>query len=466
MGKISELLNSIEGRIVVLVITKKDNGSTTSNNMLEVAKEFDIPCYMISTKKSFIGSEDIKGNEITIHNYDGSGRKLVINPKNTVAFIRGTALDKAGEALVNTLESVGVFTINNLSRMKLAQNKLSLGNLLTSHNIKMPKTSFVADISSLEIAHEQIGGNFPVVIKTLTGAEGIGVAIAESMRSLKSMVQALWGQKADILIQEFLEADGDVRTLVLDGEIVAAMKRSKVDGDFRSNVALGGKYAPYDLSEKEKEVILKVAKQYGGYYFGADTMLVNGEVYVIEVNGSPGSGGSYKSQYQTSSGRVLTGKELIQEVFKHIRLKSNWKPEFKRIGYSEKLEIETIGQCLAKVDTGNDSFNTIHATDIEEVDGMIKFKTINDVELELPLERTVLVRTSSQHVERRYVVKMNFSSGKYKFENIDFNLCDRTNNEYPVLIGNKFLTQQRFVVNPAEDFLLESKQSRIGHLLK
>lgn len=427
-----------------------------------MAKQLNLACYLVSTKKSFIGSEDVKKDAIMVHNYDGSGKKLVINPKNTVAFIRGTALNPSGEALINTLESAGVFTINNLSRMKLAQNKLSLGNLLSSHNIKMPRTSFISDISSLDIAHKQIGGEFPVVIKTLTGAEGIGVAVAESMRSLKSTIQALWSSGATVLIQEFLEADGDVRTLVLDGQILAAMKRTKVEGDFRSNVALGGQYAPYELSEKEKAVILKVAKYYGGYYFGADTMLVNDEVHVIEVNGSPGSGG----QYLNPHGVTYSGSDLIREVLKHIRLKSNWKPEFKRIGYSEKLNFPEFGDVLAKVDTGNDSFNTLHATEIVETDGVVKFKTINDKELELPVERTVLVRTSNHHVERRFVVKLDFSAGKNVFEQIEFNLCNRTNNEYPILIGNKFLTQQRFVVNPAEDFLLENKKTRIGQVLK
>ena len=41
-------------------------------------------------------------------------------------------------------------------------------------------------------SHKRIGGKFPVIIKTITGLQGIGVSIVNDYKSMISVIQSLW----------------------------------------------------------------------------------------------------------------------------------------------------------------------------------------------------------------------------------------------------------------------------------
>ena len=57
----------------------------------------------------------------------------------------------------------------------------------------------------------------PVIMKTLRGSKGVGVLFVESEKSLDSIVQLIYKQDADtdLLLQEYIPTDYDVRVLVL-----------------------------------------------------------------------------------------------------------------------------------------------------------------------------------------------------------------------------------------------------------
>ncbi len=67
-----------------------------------------------------------------------------------------------------------------------------------------------------------------MVIKLLEGTQGIGVVLAETDRSAKSVIEAFRGAGVNILVQEFIKEAGgtDIRALVVGGKVVAAMKRT------------------------------------------------------------------------------------------------------------------------------------------------------------------------------------------------------------------------------------------------
>ena len=108
---------------------------------------------------------------------------------------------------------------------------------------------------------EHFNDEFPVILKTSTGSQtGVGVLIMESMRSLNSTVQML-KLKDDVmplLVQEYIKTDHDVRVIILDGEVKAVMKREVIQGDdFRSNVSLGAGSDEYELTDIERDGMLK-----------------------------------------------------------------------------------------------------------------------------------------------------------------------------------------------------------------
>ena len=71
-------------------------------------------------------------------------------------------------------------------------------------------------------------------------------------------------KSSDILIQEYIKTDGDIRVIVLGGKIIASMKRAVVEGDFRSNVSQGAEVKEYELSELEIEQCLLATKAIDG----------------------------------------------------------------------------------------------------------------------------------------------------------------------------------------------------------
>ena len=83
-------------------------------------------------------------------------------------------------------------------------------------NIPTPRTAMISNEKSLMDAHKRIGGKYPVVMKTLTGTQGIVVSLIESEKSLVSVAQSLWKFNAALLIQEYMEFDFDIRTIVID----------------------------------------------------------------------------------------------------------------------------------------------------------------------------------------------------------------------------------------------------------
>ena len=80
-----------------------------------------------------------------------------------------------------------------------------------------------------------------MILKTSIGSTGVGVMFVESEKALVGIVQLLYREDRyiDILLQEYIKTDYDVRVIVLKGKVMGAMKRPIVKGDFRSNVSQG-----------------------------------------------------------------------------------------------------------------------------------------------------------------------------------------------------------------------------------
>jgi ribosomal protein S6--L-glutamate ligase len=158
----------------------------------------------------------------------------------------------------------------------------------------------------------------PVVVKLLEGTQGIGVMLAESRKAAKSIIEAFYGLKADILIQEFIKeaAGADIRAFVVDGKVVGAMKRQGKGDDFRSNLHRGGSGVLIKLTKQEKETALAAANALGLAVAGVDMLQSNRGPLIMEVNSSPGLQG-----IETATQVDIAGK-IIQYIEKNIKVDS------------------------------------------------------------------------------------------------------------------------------------------------
>lgn len=200
-------------------------------------------------------------------------------------------------SLLKQFQLAGVPVINGYLATLNAKNKLRTIQILTRHGIPGPKTVVVRKFEYLDSAIKTVGG-YPVVLKSPSGSLGIGVVIVESRRSLYSALDMLLkSMSASVLIiQEYVaESNGtDYRAFVVGDKVVASMKRTSQNGDFRSNLHLGGMAEKITLTDKEKRMAIRAAKVIGLQMAGVDILRSKNGPVIMEVNANPGLTGIMK----------------------------------------------------------------------------------------------------------------------------------------------------------------------------
>jgi ribosomal protein S6--L-glutamate ligase len=211
-----------------------------------------------------------------------------------------------GAAVVRQFEMMKIFTAVESQALVRSRDKLRSLQLLARAGIGMPKTAFASESRHVENLIMQAGGA-PVVVKLLEGTQGLGVILAETHKSAKSVIEAFMKIEANILVQEFIkEANGaDIRAFVVDGQIVGAMKRQGAPGEFRSNLHRGGSSMVMELSKEEKSTAIKAAKKLGLAIAGVDMLQSARGPVVMEVNSSPGLEGIEGATKVDIAGKII-----------------------------------------------------------------------------------------------------------------------------------------------------------------
>ncbi len=225
----------------------------------------------------------------------------------------GASVTFYGTAVVRQFEMMKVFSTVSSLAITRTRDKLRSLQLLSRHNIKMPKTAFTnysRKKNNNSLLHHI--GEAPVVIKLLEGTQGLGVVLAETNNAAQSVIQAFEGLKARIIIQEFIEEAGgaDLRAIVVDGKVVGAIKRQAKEGEFRSNLHQGGKAQVVTLKRSEKAAAVKAAKVMGLAVAGVDILPSKRGPLILEVNSSPGLEGI----------ETATGIDIADKIVEYIEV--------------------------------------------------------------------------------------------------------------------------------------------------
>ncbi|MGR3484956.1 MAG: 30S ribosomal protein S6--L-glutamate ligase [Paracoccaceae bacterium] len=227
----------------------------------------------------------------------------------------GASVTFYGTAVLRQFEMMGVYPLNESVGIGRSRDKLRSMQLLARDGIGLPVTTFAHDPKVADEVIELAGGT-PVVIKLLEGTQGLGVVLADTNRSAKSVIEAFRATNTNILVQEFIKEAGgtDIRAIVVGGKVIAAMKRSGAEGEFRSNLHRGGSAAVIKLSPEERSTAVRAAKAMGLNCCGVDMLRANHGPVVMEVNSSPGLEGVEKA----------TGLDIAGKIIEHIE--KNAKP--------------------------------------------------------------------------------------------------------------------------------------------
>ena len=193
-----------------------------------------------------------------------------------------------GASLVRHFESMNVFSTVGAEAILQSRNKWTCQQILSQYQIPTPK-SFLGRTNNPDEVLMHFDKE-PVVIKLLQGTHGQGVILAESTASARSIMETLNATKVRFLVQEFIaESRGsDLRAIVVDGKVVASMKRSSKSDDFRSNLHRGGQSIAYDLSTQETYVAIQAARALKLGVCGVDILQSERGPLVLEINSTPG----------------------------------------------------------------------------------------------------------------------------------------------------------------------------------
>lgn len=193
--------------------------------------------------------------------------------------------------LAKTLEAAGMKLFNSASAIELCDDK-SLTHIALMNRVPQPKTVLIpltfprvgyTDCTFLEKIADYLG--FPFVIKQCFGSFGAGVYLAGNMEEAKTALMKTAGGAA--IAQQYIASSfaRDIRAYVVGDKVAAAMLRHNESGDFRANVAQGGKADAYTLSEAQAVLAVKTAQLLGCTFAGVDLLFgENGEMTVCEVN--------------------------------------------------------------------------------------------------------------------------------------------------------------------------------------
>lgn len=221
----------------------------------------------------------------------------------------GNSITYFGTAVVRQFEQMDVYTPNTANGITNSRDKLRATQILSRHNISMPATTFVHNRADVRQAIERVGGA-PVVIKLLEGTQGIGVILAPEVKVAEAIIETLHSTKQNVLIQRFIsESKGkDIRALVVGDRVVAAMRRSAVGDEFRSNVHRGGTVESVELTPEYEQAAVRAAQIMGLRVAGVDMLEGKDGPLVMEVNSSPGLEGIERA----------TGLDVAGAIIDHI----------------------------------------------------------------------------------------------------------------------------------------------------
>ncbi|ADY29230.1 MULTISPECIES: RimK family alpha-L-glutamate ligase [Cellulophaga] len=224
----------------------------------------------------------------------------------------GNKVTRHGAAVVREFELNGVFTtVKSLSIIK-ARNKVKTLQIMTRCGVPVPETLFSINPNNIESQIALLGGT-PVIIKLQEGTQGLGVILAETKKSAKSIIDTFYKMDTSILIQKFIkESNGeDIRIFIVGNKIVASMKRTSEAGEFRSNVHRGATVQAIEPTAYECKIALRAVKQLDLGVAGVDLIRSKNGPLLIEVNASPGLEG-----IESATG-VNVAKKIIEYVEKN-----------------------------------------------------------------------------------------------------------------------------------------------------
>jgi len=281
-----------------IALLSRNRNLYSSRRIIEAAEQRGHEIKVIDVLRAYM---NIAAHRPSVH-YKGK----VLERFDAVIPRIGASVTAYGTAVLRQFEMMGVSPLNESVAVTRSRDKLRSLQLLSRKGIGMPVTGYASKPDDIKDVIKMVGGA-PLVVKLLQGTQGIGVVLAETQKAAESVIEGFMGIKADILIQEFIKEAGgsDIRCFVIDGKVVAAMKRQAPEGEFRSNLHRGGTSSLIKITPEERSTAVRAARIMGLNVSGVDILRSNHGPVVIEVNSSPGLEGIEGATGKDVAGMII-----------------------------------------------------------------------------------------------------------------------------------------------------------------
>jgi glutathione synthase/RimK-type ligase-like ATP-grasp enzyme len=476
-----------------IIIFTNDNdpkNNKTLKNIYDAVKELkSAKCEIIPELHVFIAADiDADEDESKITITDGDEKMVIEKESNidTLIFSRlGVQDEDQCEHIVQVLQDRGFLVLNPVRYSALACDKYESALLFKKGDIPQPNFTLMTKeilydeklygeamkeiYPQWDVKDSDKNEDLSVVMKILDGHGGTGVALIDGKRmyAVLQMIFAIDPEQR-ILLQKKEEADGgDIRVHVLtlrDKQIIlAAMKRVKLGGDFRSNVSLGAEAEPVKLTPEQEQIALKTAQISKLPWCAVDIMpLVKGsnkeigDNVVLEINASPGTAGI---------------SEVIQTNFVNILLNELDDPnsfylQDKIAGFIESVSIDfgngVEKTFLAKLDTGNSTkASVLEVGEFKEAGKYIEF-SIDGNPIKLEKIGNSNAKAGEEVYERPIVVVPQIILGLRKLNNVPISLVkSRDNKTTNLLLNRDSMSKLGYVVHPNNAHILTKEMEKV-----
>jgi RimK family alpha-L-glutamate ligase len=187
---------------------------------------------------------------------------------------------------LGSLAARGVRVLNRAGALLAAHDKLLTAKVLQRAGLPHPRTRI------LHPGGQVPDWDGPLVVKPRFGSWGREVELCEDeitfRRHLRALEHRLWFQRSGAVLQDLVPPCGsDLRVVVAGGTAVGAISRVAAPGEWRTNIALGGKRVAVDPPAAALELAVRAAESAGADLLGVDLLPDGaGGHTVLELNGA------------------------------------------------------------------------------------------------------------------------------------------------------------------------------------
>jgi RimK family alpha-L-glutamate ligase len=209
------------------------------------------------------------------------------------------------------IEDRGVLVVNSPRTIERCVDKFYTTALLHDAGLPTPETVVCEQTDEALTAVRAMG---ECIIKPIFGSLGHGMVRVSEPEVARRIVRSLEQIRTVFYIQKAIDHGGrDIRVFVVGGAVLGAIERRAPEGEWRTNVAIGGAAIPFDLPDEWAQLAVGAASAVGADYAGVDLLPSrDGRVFVLEVNGIPGWEGFQKATGIDVAGAIVG--QLIARV--------------------------------------------------------------------------------------------------------------------------------------------------------